>query len=285
MSQDLEPRAYSASPVGLNFVLLGFGHSSGSVLFDPNVEITDVNAKLYIPTVGLGRTFGLFGRQSLVTIGLPYVWGHASGNVAEQSRSITRSGLADLRMKFSINLRGNPARSAADFFKFRKRTLLIGTSVTVTAPTGQYDPAKLVNLGTNRWAFKPEAGISYPLKKFDLDVYCGVWLFTKNGDFFPGGRLRRADPVTAIQGHISYTFRPQLWLAVDSTWYGGGAVSIDDAPSSTPENNTRAGLTLSLPLWKRQSVKLAYSTGTTTSRRGKDFNTISVAWQFAWFGR
>jgi len=156
--------------------------------------------------------------------------------------------------------------------------------MTVSAPSGQYDPVKLVNVGTNRWALKPELGISYPVKKFDIDVYGGVWIFTNNADFFPGSRLRQQDPVTAIQGHISYTFRPQLWLAVDTTWYYGGAASVDNAPSSISQNNTRAGLTMSLPLVKRQSVKLAYSTGT-TARHGADFNTLSVAWQFAWFGR
>jgi hypothetical protein len=283
LAQDLEPRAYSASPIGLNFVLVGFGRSSGSVLFDPTVEITDVEATLNSPVVGVGRTFGLFGRQGLVTAGLPYVWGDVSGNVAEQNRSITRSGLADLRAKFSINLRGNPAMSPAEFAKLKKPAFLVGSSLTVIAPTGQYDPTKLVNIGTNRWAFKPEIGISYPIKKFYLDAYLGVWLFTHNADFFPGGKDRQQDPVTSLQGHVSYTFRPHLWLAADVTWYRGGATSVDNGPSSIPQNNSRAGVTLSLPLSKRQSVKLAFSDGT-TSRVGSDFKTLSVAWQFAWFG-
>jgi Putative MetA-pathway of phenol degradation len=153
----------------------------------------------------------------------------------------------------------------------------------VLAPSGQYDPTKLINLGTNRWAFKPELGISYPYKKFYFDVYCGVWLFTKNADFFPGGLVRQQDPVKAIQGHVSYIFRPQLWLAADMTWYGGGATSVDNGPLSVGQNNSRAGLTLSLPLSKRQSLKAAYSSGT-TSRLGTDFRTPGITWQLAWFG-
>jgi hypothetical protein len=284
LGQDLEPRAYSASPVGLNFVVVGFGRSSGSVLTDPNVQITDVNATLYGATVGVGRTFGLFGRQSLVTAALPYVWGEITGQVAEQRGRITRSGLADLRLKFSVNLRGNPARSPAEFAKSRKRTLIIGTSLSVAPPTGQYDPAKLINIGTNRWAFKPELGISYPIKKLDLDFYSGVWLFTGNDNFFPGDRLRQQDPVTALQWHVSYTFRPRLWLAGDMTWYRGGSTSIENAAPTIPQNNTRAGVTFSFPLSARQSVKVAYSTGT-TSRLGTDFDSVAVAWQFSWFDR
>lgn len=283
LAQDLEPHAYSASPVGLNFVVLGFGRSTGSVLFDPTLPISNVDANLNIPAVGYGRTFGLFGRQALVTAGLPYVWGDISGDVGEQRRSIRRSGLADVRVRFSINLRGNPARSRAEFAKLRKRSFIIGTSVTVSAPTGQYDPAKLINIGTNRWAFKPEFGISYPVKKsLDLDLYFGAWLFTHNPDFFPGKRLRQQDPVLALQGHVSYTFRPRLWIAADMTWYRGGAATVDHAAPTGEQNNTRAGVTFSMPLSTKQSLKLAYSGGT-SARIGSDFKTLSVAWQYSWF--
>src|SRR5262249_50674683 len=149
------------------------------------------------------------------------------GKVNEQSSSITRSGLADMRVKFAVNLRGNPARSPAEFAKARKRTYIIGTSLTVSAPSGQYSGKKLINLGTNRWGFKPELGISFPVNKFDLEGYCGVWFFTHNDNFFPGGRLRTQDQITALQGHASYTIRPRLWLAVDFTWYQGGAATVD----------------------------------------------------------
>ena len=283
LAQDLEPRAYSASPVGLNFFVLGFGYSTGSVLFDPTLPVSNVKADLIIPTVGFGRTFGLFGRQALVTVGLPYVRGDISGDVAEQRRSIRRSGLADVRMKLSVNLRGNPARSPAEFAKIRTRSFIVGASLAVSAPTGQYDPAKLINVGTNRWGFKPELGISYPVKKnLDLDLYLGAWLFTHNSDFFPGNLLRQQEPVIALQGHVSYTFRPRLWLAGDMTWYRGGAATVDNGAATGEQNNSRAGLTFSMPLRKNQSLKLAYGAGT-TARVGSDFKTLTVAWQYAWF--
>jgi Putative MetA-pathway of phenol degradation len=283
LAQDLEPRAYSASPVGLNFLVCGFGYSTGSVLFDPTLPISNVEANLNIPSVGYGRTFTLLGRQGLLTAGLPYVWGDISGAVSEQSRSIRRSGLADTRIKFSINLRGNPARSPTEFALFRKRSFIVGTSLTVSAPTGQYDPRKLINIGTNRWAFKPELGISYPVKKrLDLDVYFGAWLFTHNTDYFPGNLLRRQDPVMALQGHISYTFRPRLWIAADMTWYRGGAATVGHGKPTGEQNNSRAGVTFSIPLGTKQSFKLAYSAGT-SARIGSDFKTLTAAWQYSWF--
>jgi hypothetical protein len=283
LAQDLEPHAYSASPIGLNFLVLGFGHSTGSVLFDPTLPISNVEANLNLQTAGYGRTFRLLGRQSLVTVGLPYVWGDVSGDVFEQRRSIERSGLADLRMKFSINLRGNPARSRAEFAERRERSFIVGTSVTVSAPTGQYDPNKLINIGTNRWGFKPELGISYPVKKkLDLDLYFGAWLFTHNSKYFPGSKLRQQHPVTSLQGHISYTLRPRLWMAADVTWYRGGAVTIDHGTPTSEQNNSRAGVTVSLPLSTKQSFKFAYNAGT-TARIGSDFQTLTLAWQYSWF--
>jgi hypothetical protein len=281
-AQDLEPRAYSASPVGTNFVAVAFGRSNGSVLLDSTVPLKNVKATIYIPTVGVGRTFGFFGRQALLTVGLPYVWGHASGDLGEGRRETTRSGLADLRFKFALNLRGNPARSPSEF-KTRKDSLIIGTSVAVVVPTGQYDATKLVNIGSNRFAFKPEVGISYPYRKFYFDAYFGTWFYTNNTDYFTGNRVRRQDPITALQAHVSYTFLPRLWLAADMTWYRGGAASVNDGTATSEQNNSRAGVTLSVPLKNRQSLKLAYSSATSASL-GSDFNTLSVAWQFTWFG-
>jgi Putative MetA-pathway of phenol degradation len=283
-AQELEPRAYSASPTGANFVGIGFERSSGSVLFDPTIPLTDVHADISSPVLGIGRTFGLFGRQALATAALPYAFGNISGKVGPQLQpgKITRSGLADLRLKFSLNLHGSPALKLPDFARNRRRTFLLGTSLTVQAPVGQYDPAKLVNLGTNRWAFKPEVGVSYPVKKFYFDVYVGAWLFTENPRFFPGGNVRKQDPLTTLQAHASYTLRPHLWLAFDSTWYSGGAGHLNGGPSVARQNNSRLGATLSFPLSKRQSVKVAYAGGV-SARTGSNFNTVNVLWQFLWF--
>jgi hypothetical protein len=161
------------------------------------------------------------------------------------------------------------------------RSTIVGVSLTALLPTGQYDSSHLINLGTHRWAFKPEAGISVPIRRWTLDGYVGVWLFTANDEFFPGNIRRTQDPITAIQGHVSYTIRPRLWLAFDSTWYSGGTTSLDGVPKSDLQRNSRAGAAISLPLGTRQSLKIAYSTGATT-RIGGDFNTVSVAWQMTW---
>ena len=239
-AQELEPRAYSASPVGVNFVVVGYSRSTGSVVIDPTLPVSDVSAHINGFSLGLGRTFGVMGRQGLLTAALPYAWGEAEGNVGEERQQVTRSGLSDLRAKVSLNLCGSRALSPEEFAKRHRERVLVGSSLTVTAPSGQYNSGKLINLGTNRWALKPEVGVSYAWQKFYFDLYLGGWFFVENSDFYPGGSTKQQDPLTALQAHVSYTIRRGMWLALDSTWYGGGAVSVDDGPSGSRVNNSPA---------------------------------------------
>jgi hypothetical protein len=280
--QDLEPRAYSASPVGLNFAVLGYVYSTGDIVFDPSIPITNAEARINAVAVGYGRTFALFGRQALVTAAVPYAWGDAEGDVGEERREITRSGFADMKARFSVNLLGNPAVSPAEFVRERRNRVLVAASLAVSAPTGEYDETKLINLGTNRWAFKPELGVAVPWGNFDFDVYGGVVFFTRNPSFYPGGATRTQDPLGTLQAHASYTFRPGLWLAADFTWYSGGAAHIDGGPAVGRQDNTRIGGTLAIPIGRQNSVKLAYSRGASV-RVGQDFETFSAGWQFRWF--
>ncbi len=279
-AQELEPRAYSPNPVGINFILTSYGQSIGGVLFDASLPFSDVDAHLDNVMLGYGRAFDVFGRSTTVLLAVPYVWGDISGNVGEDRREISRSGLADTRFKLSINLLGGPALSPAEFAA-RKPDTTLGASLSIVAPTGEYDPSKLINIGSNRWAFKPELGVSHPIGPWFLEASAGVWLFTSNDDFY-GGRKREQDPISALQLHASYTFRPRLWLAANATYYEGGRTTVDGQRRADLQANLRVGLTLALPLGRQQTIKLAWSEGAST-RIGGDFTTYSIAWQYLWF--
>ena len=149
-------------------------------------------------------------------------------------------------------------------------------------PIGQYDSQHLVNLGYNRWAVKPEIGISHPAGRWTIDGYCGVWVFTTNQEYFPGTLRKEQDPIATVQGHVSYALPRRSWLAIDATWFGGGQIRIDGVISPDLQRNSRLGATLSLPVGRHHSVKLVYSTGAIT-RRGSDFDTVNVTWQFVRF--
>lgn len=277
--QELEPRAYAPNPSGATFAVLAYSHTSGDVVFDASLPFRDVRAEVNGGALAAGRTLGLLSRSASVTATIPYVWGTIEGQVGEQFRSITRSGLGDLRARLAVNLWGAPAMGLRDFAARQPRTTL-GASLVAVAPTGQYDPAKLINIGANRWAFKPELGLSHPTGRWFLEAYAGAWLFTANDDFF-GGQRREQDALGSFQAHVAYTFRPRLWLASDATFYAGGRTTVDGARNADTQSNSRLGLTLSLPVGKRSSIKVAGATGFTT-RIGGDFDTIGIAFQTLW---
>ncbi|HEY6123381.1 MAG TPA: transporter, partial [Steroidobacteraceae bacterium] len=279
-AQELEPRAYSPSPVGLNFVLFAGSRSTGEILPDPSVPIENIEATIDAGVAGYGRTFALWGQSASVAVAVPYVWGDVSGDVGEERRAVTRDGLGDVRLRLATNLLGGPALTPKEFMQRTPRSTL-GASLVVIAPTGQYYSDKLINIGTNRWAFKPELGFSMPHNRWMFDVYAGLWLFTDNDEFF-GGVRRSQDPITTIQGHVSYTIRPRLWIALDSTYYFGGQSTVDGVLKADRKENSRLGVTFSLPIGARQSIKASWSEGAST-RTGNDFSTWGVAWQYAWF--
>jgi hypothetical protein len=147
-------------------------------------------------------------------------------------------------------------------------------------PTGQYDPRRLVNPGSNRWAFKPEVGLSKPVGRWTFEVAGGVWLFTTNRNFF-GGVQRGQRPLSTVQGHVVYTLRPRMWLAVNGTFYTGGRTVVNGVLNADAQRNSRIGATFSLPVSKRQSVKIAWAKGVTV-RFGGDVTTFAVGWQYVW---
>jgi hypothetical protein len=279
-AQDLEPRAYVASPTGLTFLVVAGGRSSGAVLVDPSLPVEDVEATVTSLAVGFGRTMNMFGRTALMVAAVPYAWLDATGSVAEQTRSIARSGLADPRLKLSVNLIGGRALTPREFARAARPTI-VGVSLTTAPPFGQYNRTRLINLGANRWSFKPEAGVSHARGRWTLEGYAGVWLFTTNNEFYTGASVRTQERVVALQGHVSYTLRRQLWIAVDGTWYSGGTTSVDGTRKADLQRNSRLGATLSLPVGSRQSIKVSASTGATT-RAGADFQTYAAAWQLTW---
>ena len=281
-AQDLEPRAYSASPIGTNFLVSGYTRTSGRVSLDPSLPITGVRGTIDSATLGYDRTFDLAGRSASAAIQLPYVHGDFSGQVEEQGDHVSRSGLGDLRMRFAVNLFGSPALTPAEFLQ-RQPTTALGTSLTIVAPTGQYDAQHLINISSNRFAFKPELGVSQPLGNWFAEAYAGVWVFADNGDFFRG-HVRSQAPLWAFQTHAGYNFRPGLWLAADATYYTGGETSINGAAKHDTLATSRYGLTLSVPIGTGFSAKLVWSTWL-SGRNGGNYETIGVALQFRWFDR
>jgi hypothetical protein len=280
-AQQLEPRAYAPSPIDVNIAGVPYVYQTGSVITDPSLPIQNVDAKVNGAAVFYDRTFSFFGRSASALLTLPYVWAKVTGDVFEQTRTVTRSGLGDMGFRFSTNIFGGPALTAEEFARTPPTATTLGASLNVSIPTGQYDGAKLINIGTNRWAFKPELGLSVPVRKWTFELYTGVWLFTPNDDFF-GGHRRTQNAIPVLQGHVGYTFRPGLWLSLDGTWYSGGETTVDGVPGADRQSNARVGATLAVPLGRSQGFKLAWARGATV-RFGQNFTTYGLTYQVHWF--
>jgi hypothetical protein len=286
-AQDLTPRAYVVTPVGSNAATLGYTYNDGEIIFDAIVPITDASGKLSVPYLAYCRSFGLLGRSANVLGVVPYGSGTFSGTVFGMLQSADRSGLLDASVRLSVNLLGAPAMSLEEFRQWKQETIL-GASLKVTAPTGQYDPTKLINLGTNRWAFKPELGYSRAWGHWILDGYASVWLFTENPEFFshnayvPGTQVQTRSPIGAAELHLSYDVRPRFWISLDGNFWTGGTTTINGVSNSaSTEKNSRVGVTASVPVTRRQSVKASYAQGAYI-RIGSNFHIYSLAWQYSW---
>ncbi len=280
-AQDLEPRAYSAAPVGLNFLAAGFSDSTGDVSLDPSLPITGLKANIDSYTLGYERTFGVLGRSASFGIVVPELHGDLSGQVLGAGDRVSRTGIGDVRMRLAVNLFGGPALTPVEFAD-RRRSTALGTSVIVIMPTGQYNPEHLINVGSNRWAIKPEIGLSQPLGKFFVEAYTGVWLYSNNNDYF-NGHKRSQNAIYTLQLHGGYNFRPNLWLAADVTYYTGGRTAIDGAFGEDQQSALRYGLTLSVPLVSTMSAKLAWSSSLHEGSGG-NYQTFGVTLQYFWRG-
>ena len=289
-AQDLAPRAYVITPLHSNAVILTYSLFDGSLIFDGEAPITGASARINVSIFGAYHSFNLFGRTANFLVSFPYGNGNFHGTVVGAETLAYRSGLLPATFRFSVNLIGGPSMGVDEFRKWRQKTIL-GASLKLVPATGQYDPTKLINFGSNRWALKPEIGYSRRWGHWIVDAYAGAWFFTTNPEFFsrnqysPGINTQSESPIGSFEGHLSYDFKPRLWVSLDGNYWFGGVTSMNGVSNpGTEQRNSRVGLTTSIPVSKHQSLKLSYSDGAYI-RYGGNYRNISVAWQYSWFGR
>jgi len=281
-AQELVPAAYTPAPYGINFLSVAAVYNSGDLAFDAAGPIEDASAKILASTLGYARTLNVAGRSANLGVIVPYVLGDLEGIYLGEQAYAERSGLGDLGFRCAVNLLGAPAMSPKEFSTFRPRTL-IGASLVVRAPTGQYDSSKLINIGANRWGFKPEVGIVHVMGRCALDAYLGGWFFTDNSDFF-GGLTRKQDPMISTQFHVRYLIKPGLWAAIDGNFWRGGQTTVNGVVNDDKQHNSRVGATVSIRLGRSQSLRVAASRGAIT-RIGGDFSSIGVSYGYSWVGK
>lgn len=276
---EIEPRAFSNAPVGINFLIAGYVYSEGGLSTVASSPIEDAQLEMDTEVFAYARTLDVWGKSGKFDVILPY--SHLSGTAKNAGRQVERniSGLNDPLFRFSYNFYGAPAMSLKEFFHYQQ-DLIIGGSIQISPPLGQYDSDKLVNLGANRWFVKPVLGVSKEFGPWTLEVSAGAFLFTDNDDYFKGNTLEQA-PLYTSQLHVTYNFGQGVWAAISGTYDYGGHTTINGVEKDDRQSNLRLGATLALPINKNNSIKLYASSGVAT-RIGNDYDLLGAAWQYRW---
>lgn len=278
-SQDLEPRAYANVPKKLNVAALGYVFMDGNVVTEPTLPISDFKLQSHNLAVSYVRTFGLANKLARVQVSLPFTFMDGSALVAGDLVTGSRTGFADTKVRFGINLLGSPALDKSEFQSFQQKTIL-GVSLVTSIPTGRYYEDKRVNIGTNRWGVKPEIGISKRFAHVYAEAYGGVWFYTDNNDFL--GKKMEQKPTFSLQAHASYYFKNNMWVGFNTTWFFGGKTIIDGVPEASQIDNWRVGGTFSTPIAKGQSIRFQYHVGAFTNN-GLDYYALSAVYQYSFF--
>jgi len=278
-AQELEPRAINNLPLGTNFAIGGYNYAQGNLLLDPALPIKDLNSNIHSAVLGYVRSISFFNLSAKVDAVVPYVLGDWEGNVDGNSGFRTINGFGDLRLRFSFNFLGSKAMNIAEFQNYKPKDVS-GISIQLIAPTGNYDPGELVNLGSNRWVIKPQWAFARNFEKWIIESYIGVWMFTKNSNFLNGNELTQK-PLYTFKVHVIRELPKKMWLALNMGYGIGGQTELNGVPRDTEISSARFGLIYALPLAKKHTLKFAYNSSI-RFKRGPDFDAISIGYQYRW---
>ena len=279
-AQDLEPRAYANLPKDANVIVGSYGFLKGNVVSDASLPVKDFIISSNNFGVGYMHTFGLANKLARVQVVIPFVLMDGHATVNEERIVGNRTGFGDMRIRIGINLLGSPALGIKEFQAYQQKTIF-GVSLVTSVPTGVYYSDKRINIGTNRWGFKPEIGVSKRFKHVYAEVYSGIWFYTQNNAYL-GNNILKQDPVLSFQGHASYYFKNQMWVGVNLNWFSGGKTEVDDLPAGSVINSSRVGATWSMPLTRSQSIKLQFNTGVFRDL-GLNYDSIALSYQYVFF--
>jgi hypothetical protein len=259
-AQELVPRAYWPAPTGTKLIVTSYQYSDGEVLMDPSLPVEGVQSTVEFLSLTYQQTLDWFGRTTNLQLNLPYAWSDAEGFVEGEFRTRSVSNLADARLRISVNLAGAPAMDGAGFQALRANPVpIVGASILVSAPTGDWESDKVINAGLNRWAVKPAIGVIYPFRpKWLLEFEVGAWFIGDNDEFL--GTTREQDPILSTEFHIIKRIRPGFWASLDVNYYWGGRTEVGGVERDDRLENSRVGATFVFPFKRRHALRFATST-------------------------
>jgi len=278
-AQDLEPRTYNNLPMGQNFLGVGYGYSDGEINPSPSVPLRDIEITMKVVVAAYVRSLDFRGKAGKVDA----LWGRAcqkgSGYVNEVLIRGDRCGTLDPSMRLTYLFYGAPSMDMQTF-RNTPQSRVIGMSLQVNMPLGDYNNENLINTGSNRWTIKPEIGISNRWGAFSGEAAFAARFFTDN-DNYAGNSTLKQDPLYQLQAHLVYDLPKGRWIAFDSNYFWGGRTEKYGVKGDDRQDNSRIGITFSTPLNAQNSIKL-YAHRGLVSNIGNDSDTFGIVWQYRW---
>ncbi len=243
--------------MGVNQLELVYAYAHANASIDTSLIVPGAEANINQGTAGYTRYFSFVRRLAWVEAGVPLAG--LDGSVTGTNLHVSSTGDGDSSYQLAMLLKGGPALSVAQFANY-KTTTSVGMSLTITAPTGLYHPDRLLNLGSNRWSFKPEIAVSYPFgrkQKWELDGYVNAFFYTDNASYH-GLETLRQQVLPGLEGHISYSFTSRLWASLDTRYSFGGDTYVNGENQNNAQQNFILGSELNVSLSPQNSLVLEF---------------------------
>ncbi|MEM9236487.1 MAG: transporter [Verrucomicrobiota bacterium] len=275
--QDLQPRRWTHVPVGSTFTGATYAYTDADIYLNPSLRVEDATLDIHTLGVSVVHSFKLLDKSARFDLIQTFKDGRWKGLLNGSEASTSRSGMGDTALRFSINLLGAPPLSGEEFVDYRKSKAdcetIVGAGLVVVLPTGNYLKDRRLNLGGNRYTFRPQIGVVHNRGKWSYELTASGWFFSDNDSFVNGSTLEQ-DSLFSLQSHVVYTFRPGLWLAAGAAYGTGGRTQINGAKNDDGRNNLLWGVSFGFPASRSTGFRLSYINTRTLERTGFDSHSV-----------
>jgi len=283
-AEELEPKRWSHLPINTNFFGGGYAHTNADITLDPVLKIEDGEAEIYSWVGKYIRSLMLFDRTARISVAQGYQDGRWTGVLDGEAKSITRHGLTDTLIRFSVNLYGSPPMEGKEYAAYRashEEETTVGVGISVQLPTGDYMEDRLINIGSNRFTFRPQIGAEHTQGAWSVESTLTAVLYTNNDEFYNGKKLEN-EPLYAIGSHLTYTLSPGVWASISGGYNYGGSSTVNGTKKHDRKQNIASALSMGFPISRSVGVKLSYIGFRTQESTGVDADTFVAGMSVFW---
>ena len=283
-AQELEIRRWNHLPIDRNFVTANYARTEGDIALDPVLRIENAVVEMDTWLLGYIRTFELLDKTARVEIRQAWQAGDWTGVVNGVPTSISREGWADTFVRVAVNLLGAPPLAGSEYAAYRAATkveTIVGVALGVQIPTGEYLEDKLINLGTNRYTFRPQVGVQHQHYNWTFEITGMAMIYTENTSFFDGNKLEQ-DPFYTIDGSVEYRFESGIWASASAGVGIGGRSTVNGIEKDDHKENYGWAVSVGFPVMRSVGFKATYLETDHWSEVGTASQTVIIGLVGSW---